>query len=80
MATETTVNSQITDAVTQANLTVLGDAPAQAAGLVYQTIAHSISLAMVSAQQAQAGLAQIGNAVTSSAVAVVLAAAGRTGP
>jgi hypothetical protein len=79
MATETTVNSQITDAVTQANLTVLGDAPAQAAGLVYQTIAHSISLAMVSAQQAQAGLAQIGNAVTSSAVAVVLAAAGRTG-
>jgi len=75
MALDTPLNSQITDAVTQANVTVLGDAPAQAVGLVYQTVAHSISLAMVSAQQAQAALAQIGNAVTSSAVAVVLAAA-----
>jgi Killing trait len=77
MADVTPVNGQITDAITQANLTVLGDAPAQAAGLVYQTVAHSISLAMANAQHAQGSLAQIGNAATSAAVGVILAAARR---
>jgi hypothetical protein len=75
MAEVTSVNAQITDDVTQANLSVLGQAPAQAAGLVYQTVAHSISLAMANAQHAQGGLAQIGNAATSAAVGVILAAA-----
>ena len=72
MAQETAVNSQITDAVTQANVKVLGEAPAQAMALVYQTVAHSISLAMQNAMQAQGGLQQIGNAVTSSAVKMIL--------
>ncbi len=72
MATDTAVNSQITDAVTQTNVKVLGEAPAQAMALVYQTMAHSISLAMQNAMQAQGGLQQIGNAVTSSAVKMIL--------
>ncbi len=76
MADGTPVNSQITDAVTQANVKVLGEAPAQSMALIYQTMAHSISLAMENAQQAQGGLQQIGNAVTSSAITMILNAAG----
>lgn len=44
MPTDTTNNTvvspQITDAVTQTNVKVLGDAPAQAMGNVYQVEAH----------------------------------------
>lgn len=76
MADGTPVNSQITDAVTQANVKVLGEAPAQSMALIYQTMAHSISLAMENAQQAQGGLQQIGNAVTSSAITMILNAVG----
>ncbi len=76
MADNTPVNSQITDAVTQTNVKVVGESPAQAMGLVYQTVAHSISLSMQNAQQAQGGLQQIGNAVTSSAVRMILEASG----
>jgi Killing trait len=75
MASETLVNGQITDAVTQTNVKVLGEAPAQSMALVYQTMAHSISLAMENAQQAQGGLQQIGNAVTSSAITMIMNAA-----
>jgi len=75
MAHDTPVNGQITDAVTQTNVKVLGEAPAQSMALVYQTMAHSISLAMENAQQAQGGLQQIGNAVTSSAITMIMNAA-----
>lgn len=72
MADNTPVNSQITDAVTQTNVKVVGEAPSQAMGMVYQSMAHSISLAMQNAMQAQGGLQQIGNAVTSSACRLIL--------
>lgn len=72
MADNTPVNSQITDAVTQTNVKVLGEAPAQAMGMVYQTMAHSISLSMQNSMQTQGGLQQIGNAVTSTACRLIL--------
>jgi len=75
MADHTPVNAQITDAVTQSNVKVLGEAPAQSMALIYQSMAHSISLAMQNAQQAQGGLQQIGNAVTSSAITMIINAA-----
>ncbi len=75
MAEVTAVNGQITDAVTQTNVKVLAEAPAQSMALVYQAMAHSISLAMENAQQAQGGLQQIGNAVTSSAITMIMSAA-----
>jgi ABC-type Fe2+-enterobactin transport system substrate-binding protein len=75
MADVTQVNGQITDAVTQTNVKVLAEAPAQSMALVYQAMAHSISLAMENAQQAQGGLQQIGNAVTSSAITMIMSAA-----
>jgi hypothetical protein len=70
------VNSQITDSVTQTNVKVVGEAPAQAMGLVYQTMAHSISLSMQNAMQSQASLQTINNAVTSSACRMILEASG----
>jgi hypothetical protein len=70
------VNSQITDSVTQTNVKVVGEAPAQAMGLVYQTMAHSISLSMQNAMQGQASLQTINNAVTSSACRMILEASG----
>lgn len=53
MAYPTAVNNQITDAVTQANVKVLGDAPAMAMSMVYQSMAQSLSLAMQNAVLAQ---------------------------
>ncbi|OEJ65141.1 RebB family R body protein [Magnetovibrio blakemorei] len=44
MAMSTPLNAMITDAVTQTNVAVLGSAPAQAMGNVYQTAAHSLSV------------------------------------
>lgn len=61
------VNAQITDAVTQSNTNVLGGSPAQSMGLVYQTMAHSISLTMQNAVSAQSGMQQINAAVIASA-------------
>lgn len=43
MATVTAVNSQITDSVTQANVQVLGTAPANAMGIVYQATAQAVA-------------------------------------
>ena len=42
----TTVAPQITDAVTQANVMVLGSAPAVAVGMLYQTTMQALMLAM----------------------------------
>ena len=43
MSDNTPVNSQITDAVTQVNTKVLGDAPAEATGNLYQATAQALS-------------------------------------
>jgi hypothetical protein len=53
MAQDTPVNSQITDAVTQTNVKVLGDAPAMAMGTLYQTIAQTAGIAANNATLAQ---------------------------
>lgn len=44
MATPTQVNDQITDAVTQSNVKVVGEAPAMALGTIYQAMAHSTGI------------------------------------
>jgi len=50
---DTKVNEQITDSVTQANVKVVGEAPAMALGNVYQTAAHSTGLMFQNAVNAQ---------------------------
>ena len=67
-----TVNSQITDAVTQANVKVLGEAPAEALGMVFQSMSNSVGLSLENATQTQGGMQQVANACTSSVVALVL--------
>jgi len=63
MAYPTSVNNQITDAVTQSNVKVVAEAPAMAMGTVFQSMAHSTGIlyenAVASAQQ-QNALGQAG--------------------
>jgi len=61
MAFPTSVNDQVTDAVTQSNVKVVGESPAMAMGSLYQTMAHSTGILFensVSAQQQQNTLTQ----------------------
>ncbi|HGM8154222.1 RebB family R body protein, partial [Pseudomonas aeruginosa] len=56
MSFPTAVNNQITDAVTQSNVKVIGEAPAMALGSIFQTMAHSTGILFensVAAQQQQ---------------------------
>lgn len=68
MADPTLVNGQITDAVTQANVKVLGDAPAMAMGTVYQTMAQSIGLSMQNAVANQQNMNTLAIAVLTRSV------------
>jgi len=63
-----TVNAQITDAVTQTNVKVLGESVAGGLGVSSQALAHAVGLAMENATQTQGGMQQIGN---SAAVAIL---------
>lgn len=72
MAFPTAVNSQITDAVTQANVKVLGDAPAFAMGTLYQAVAQALSNAVHNATNAQQQNFTLSQAVTTRCVQVLL--------
>jgi hypothetical protein len=73
MADSTPVNAQITDAVTQTNVKVVAEAPAQAIASLYQVASHSTSLALQNAVHSQQALNQISSAVVSKAVALIMA-------
>ena len=64
---DTVVNSKITDAITQTNVKVLAEAPAQSMAMVYQTMAHSISLSMQNAVSSQNAMQQLNAAIISTA-------------
>ncbi|MCW0457852.1 RebB family R body protein [Xanthomonas sacchari] len=53
MAFPTEVNDQITDAVTQSNVKVIGEAPAFAMPSIYQSMAHSTGILFENAVSAQ---------------------------
>lgn len=74
MAYPTAVNGQITDAVTQANVTVLGDAPAQAVGALMLSLAQSQALAAANAVAAQQQNYILAQTVTTSCVQSLLGA------
>jgi hypothetical protein len=81
MAFPTAVNNQITDAVTQANVKVLGDAPAIAMGNLYQATAQALSNAAHNATSFSQQAAVTSQAATTMGVATLLsldtAAAGK---
>lgn len=71
MAFPTSVNSQITDAVTQSNVKVLGDAPAVAMGNLYQATAQALSNAAHNATTAQQQSNVMAQAATTQGVALL---------
>lgn len=71
MAYPTAVNSQITDAVTQANVKVLGDAPAIAMGNLYQATAQALANAAHNATNAQQQTNITAQAATTMGVALL---------
>lgn len=75
MAFPTAVNDQITDAVTQANVKVLGDAPAMAMGSLYQSVAQSTGMAAQNAVANQQNANNIALAVTTRCVNTILSGA-----
>ncbi len=72
----TTVNSQITDAVTQTNTKVLGEAPAMAMGSLYQSMAQNLAIASQNAVSAQQQMNIISQATTTQGVAIIYAGDG----
>ncbi len=68
MAIPTAVNGQITDSVTQANVKVLGDAPAMAMGSIFQSLAHSTGILYENAVGSQQQLAIAAQASTNQGV------------
>ncbi|HTQ13427.1 MAG TPA: RebB family R body protein [Rhizomicrobium sp.] len=68
MAIPTPVNGQITDSVTQANVKVVGDAPAMAMGALYQSLAHSTGILYENATSTQQQIAICGQAATNQGV------------
>ena len=64
MAFPTSVNDQITDSVTQANVEVLGNAPANAMGNLYQATAQALANAAHNATTAQQQAAITAQATT----------------
>ena len=68
MAMPTPVNGQITDSVTQANVKVLGDAPAMAMGAMFQSLAHSTGILYENAVSSQQQLAIAAQAATNQGV------------
>ncbi|WP_243041873.1 RebB family R body protein [Dyella sedimenti] len=72
------VNAQITDAITQTNVKVVAEAPAQAVASLYQVASHSTGLALQNAVHSQQALNQISNAVVSRAVTMIMSIAEKT--
>ncbi|MCA3833781.1 MAG: RebB family R body protein [Burkholderia sp.] len=66
------VNEQITDALTQTNVSVVAGSPSQALGTLYQMFSQAVGISAQNMTQQQAALNQISNAVVSKAVAMIL--------
>ena len=73
MAFPTSVNDQVTDSVTQANLQVLGAAPANALGDLYQATAQALANAAHNSAAAQQQAAITAQAATTMGVATLYA-------
>ncbi|MGB5687349.1 MAG: RebB family R body protein [Candidatus Electrothrix sp.] len=70
------VNEQITDAVTQTNVKVVAEAPAQAVASLYQVASHANGLAMQNAVSNQQNLNMLNSAIVSEAVSKIMSASG----
>ncbi|WKB55641.1 RebB family R body protein [Eleftheria terrae] len=71
MAFPTAVNDQVTDSVTQANLQVLGSAPATAMGNLFQATAQALANAAHNATLAQQQMYVTSQAATTMGVSLL---------
>ena len=71
MADKTWVNDQITDAISQTNVKVLGDAPAESMGMLYQMMAQSTGMSMQNMVSNQQHKNTIDSAVVTGAVTLL---------
>jgi hypothetical protein len=71
MAFPTSVNSQITDSVTQVNTKVLGDAPAMSMGNLFQATSQALGNAAHNATSSQQQTAVTAQAATTMGVTVL---------
>jgi phosphoheptose isomerase len=83
MAFPTALNDQVTDAVTQSNVKVIGEAPAMAMGTIFQTMGHSTGILFANAVASQQQMNTLSQASTNQGVMQVysvdtVAAAGAT--
>ena len=69
----TSVNSQVVDAITTVNTAVIGDASGLALGMMYQAEAQAFALGMQNAVAVQMQMSQIGTAVAASAASRISA-------
>jgi hypothetical protein len=76
MSDTTEVNGQITDAVTQSNLEILGIAPAQALATVYMTTAQAAGISIQNATAVQQQAYPLNETLTAQAVNLLF----NTGP
>jgi len=72
MAYPTSMNSQVTDAVTQANVKVLGDSPAMALGNLYIVTSQALGNAAHNATTSQQQTNVTAQAATTEGVAMLL--------
>jgi hypothetical protein len=66
------VNPQVTDAITQMNVKLVGESPAQAMGAALQTLSHATGLAIENATSAQGSMQQVALTATSSICAMIV--------
>ncbi|MEM6717693.1 MAG: RebB family R body protein [Bacteroidota bacterium] len=68
MGDQSTVNGKVTDAVTQTNVTVLGESPAQALSNLYQMATHANGMAMQNSVSNQHNLNQLNPVIVADAI------------
>lgn len=71
MSEAVSVNPVVTDAVTQTNVKVLGEGPAEGVDIAIQAVAHATGLAMENATQTQGGMQQINNAAVAALLTMI---------
>lgn len=71
MADSSRVNLQVTDAVTQTNVNVLGESPAQAMGTLYQMATHANGMAMQNSVSNQHNLNQLNPSIVAKALSII---------
>ncbi len=73
MANSTAVNTQVTDTVSQANVMTLGESPAMAISLLYQSVAQALGNTANNASVLQQQGSTVTMAVAGTACAIIFA-------